>query len=112
MVSWRQCRLGDFIDVKHGYAFAGEHFGSVGAHIVLTPGNFFEEGGFKDKGDNEKRYRGPVPPEYVLEQGDLVVAMTEQAEGLLRSSAIIPRGGRYLHNQRLGLASAGQRRRS
>ncbi len=29
--------------------------------------------------------------------------MTEQAEGLLGSSAIIPRSGLYLHNQRLGL---------
>ena len=29
--------------------------------------------------------------------------MTEQAEGLLGSSAIVPHGGLYLHNQRLGL---------
>jgi type I restriction enzyme S subunit len=29
--------------------------------------------------------------------------MTEQAEGLLGSSALIPRSGVYLHNQRLGL---------
>jgi type I restriction enzyme S subunit len=29
--------------------------------------------------------------------------MTEQAEGLLGSSALIPRSGIYLHNQRLGL---------
>ena len=29
--------------------------------------------------------------------------MTEQGPGLLGSSALIPRGGKYLHNQRLGL---------
>ena len=38
----------------------------------------------------------------VLRPGDLVIAMTEQGEGLLGSSAIIPADGSYLHNQRIG----------
>ena len=41
--------------------------------------------------------------DYILNEGDVIVAMTEQAEGLLGSSAIIPRSNTYLHNQRLGL---------
>ncbi|WP_308389243.1 restriction endonuclease subunit S [Acidithiobacillus sp. AMEEHan] len=102
-MSWRDCNLGDLLEIKHGYAFLGEYFADVGTHIVLTPGNFFDEGGFKQKGDKEKWYRGPIPSGYVLNEGDLIVAMTEQAEGLLGSSAIIPRSGIYLHNQRLGL---------
>lgn len=101
--AWRNCKLGDLLEIKHGYAFQGEYFANAGSHIVLTPGNFNEEGGFKDKGDKEKWYNGPIPSDYVLNEGDLIVAMTEQAEGLLGSSAIIPRSGRYLHNQRLGL---------
>ena len=103
MAEWYDCTLGNLVDVKHGYAFLGEHFGSAGSHIVLTPGNFFDEGGFKKKGDREKWYTGPIPKDYVLKEGDLIVAMTEQAEGLLGSSAIVPHGGLYLHNQRLGL---------
>ena len=103
MTAWRDCKLGDLIEIKHGYAFLGEHFGSLGSHIVLTPGNFYDEGGFKHKGDKEKWYQGKIPEDYVLSQGDLIIAMTEQAEGLLGSSAIIPRSGLYLHNQRLGL---------
>jgi type I restriction enzyme S subunit len=103
MESWRNCTLGVLLEVKHGYAFLGEHFAAAGTHIVLTPGNFFDEGGFKHKGDKEKWYRGPIPADYLLNEGDLIVAMTEQAEGLLGSSAIIPRSGLYLHNQRLGL---------
>jgi type I restriction enzyme S subunit len=71
--------------------------------VVLTPGNFLEEGGFKEKADKAKWYNGPIPDDYVLSKGDLIVAMTEQAEGLLGSSALIPRSGVYLHNQRLGL---------
>ena len=103
--TWHDCTLGDLICVKHGYAFKGEFFGTLGTHIVLTPGNFYETGGFKKKGDKEKWYSGSVPNEYVLCKGDLIVAMTEQGEGLLGSSALVPQSGFYLHNQRLGLVT-------
>jgi type I restriction enzyme, S subunit len=107
---WRDCELGDLLEIKHGYAFLGEYFGDIGSHIVLTPGNFFDAGGFKAKGDKEKRYSGPIPSHYVLNEGDVLIAMTEQGEGLLGSSAIIPRSGLYLHNQRLGLVQVRDRR--
>ena len=103
MADWRNCKLGDLLQIKHGFAFLGEHFASTGTHVVLTPGNFLEEGGFKEKADKAKWYNGPIPDDYVLSKGDLIVAMTEQAEGLLGSGALIPRSGVYLHNQRLGL---------
>lgn len=100
---WRRCRLGDLLEIKHGYPFSSKYFGASGTHIVLTPGNFFEAGGFRNKGEAEKWYSGPVPDAYVLNEGAVVVAMTEQAEGLLGSSAVVPTSGLYLHNQRLGL---------
>lgn len=103
MADWKQCTLGDLFTIKHGYAFKGEYFGKEGSYIVLTPGNFLEEGGFKEKGDKEKWYSGKIPEDYILSYGDLIVVMTEQAEGLLGSSAMIPLSNRYLHNQRLGL---------
>ena len=103
MRTWRHCKLGNLLEIKHGFAFLGAHFADHGTHILLTPGNFLDEGGFKHKGDKEKWYQGPIPPEYILNKGDLIVAMTEQAEGLLGSCAIIPTTGLYLHNQRLGL---------
>jgi type I restriction enzyme S subunit len=93
MVGWRDCKLGELLQIKHGFAFLGEHFGSAGMHIVLTPGNFLVEGGFKEKSDKAKWYSGPIPSDYILKEGDLIVAMTEQAEGLLGSSAIVPRSG-------------------
>ncbi len=102
MEEWRESRLGELLEIKHGFALLGKYFATAGTHVVLTPGNFFDEGGFKDKGDKEKWYIGPVPSEYVLDKGELLIAMTEQAEGLLGSSAIIPKSGLYLHNQRLG----------
>ena len=75
--------------------------------MVLTPGNFLEEGGFKEKADKAKWYIGPIPADYILSKGDLIVAMTEQAEGLLGSGALIPRSGVYLHNQRRGFVHVG-----
>jgi len=59
--------------------------------VVLTPGNFFEGGGFRAKADREKWYTGPIQAEYVLRKGSLIVAMTEQAEGLLgRAHSSLP----------------------
>lgn len=37
------------------------------------------------------------------EEGDLLVAMTEQAAGLLGSPILVPEPNKFLHNQRLGL---------
>lgn len=101
---WRQAALGDVLEVKHGFAFKGEHFGQGGETRLVTPGNFYEHGGFQDRGSVQKSYEGPVPNDYVLEPGALVVAMTEQSRGLLGSSAMVPDDGKtWLHNQRIGL---------
>lgn len=103
MTEWRETTLGEALEVRHGFAFKGEYFRDDGDLVVLTPGNFHDAGGFKPKSGKEKYYDGPFPPDYLLKEGDVVVAMTEQAHGLLGSSATIPASDRYLHNQRLGL---------
>jgi type I restriction enzyme S subunit len=73
---------------------------------LLTPGNFFERGGYRDRGEKQKFYKGPIPAGFVLSKNDLLVAMTEQAAGLLGSSLLVPSSGKFLHNQRLGLVVA------
>ena len=102
-MSWREVQLGDGIHVKHGFAFKGEYFTAAGEYMVLTPGNFLEKGGFRVRDGKERFYHADFPEEYLLAEGDLIVAMTEQGEGLLGSAARIPAEGKYLHNQRLGL---------
>jgi len=101
-MTWPTFRMGYFFRVKHGYAFKGKYFESDGRYVLLTPGSFNEEGGFRDQGEKTKFYTGDVPEGYVLDEGDLLIAMTEQAPGLLGSSAWVPESGRFLHNQRLG----------
>jgi type I restriction enzyme S subunit len=99
----RDMELGSALYIKHGYAFKGQFFTDIGTHIVLTPGNFNEEGGFRLRPGKDRFYSGNIPEDFILNEGDLIVAMTEQGPGLLGSSAIIPEDGKYLHNQRLGL---------
>ena len=101
---WTKERLGDRVSIKHGFAFASNHFNLSGdGYRLLTPGHFSEDGGFRDIGDKQKFFSGSVPNGYVLKKDDLLVAMTEQAPGLLGSSLLVPEDNVYLHNQRLGL---------
>lgn len=98
--------MGELIRVKHGFAFKGEYFTDEPTpDIVVTPGNFAIGGGFQD--GKLKYYRGPVPEDYVLSAGDLIVTMTDlsKAGDTLGYPALVPESEsrRYLHNQRIGL---------
>jgi type I restriction enzyme S subunit len=102
---WVDKPFSELCDVKHGYAFEGEFFSNAGQYVLLTPGNFYEKGGYRDRGEKQKYYTGEIPKGFVLSKGDLLVAMTEQAAGLLGSPIIVPESGTFLHNQRLGLVT-------
>jgi type I restriction enzyme S subunit len=102
---WGEAPLCDLCDIKHGYAFEGEFFAQEGDYVLLTPGNYFESGGYRDRGEKQKYFTGPIPRDYILEESSLLVAMTEQAAGLLGSPLLVPESDRFLHNQRLGLVT-------
>jgi type I restriction enzyme S subunit len=104
-MKWETIVLGDVIDVKHGYAFKSEYFSNSGEYILLTPGNCYESGGIKLKGEKEKYYSGDFPSEYLLSEGDMLVVMTDliNTAPILGGSFLIPESNRFLHNQRLGL---------
>lgn len=99
---WEVRPLKGNVHITHGFAFSSQYFANYGEFRLTTPGHFYEYGGFRDIGDKQKFYIGPVPHDYILHSGDLIVAMTEQADGLLGSAAFIPGEVGYLHNQRLG----------
>jgi type I restriction enzyme S subunit len=105
-MKWEKIKLGELFQIKHGWAFKGEYFSSEGELIIVTPGNFFEKGGFKQTAGKEKFYLGEFPNEFSLKKDDVIIAMTEQGPGLLGSPAIVPTDGKYLHNQRIGLVNA------
>ncbi|MDA3015966.1 MAG: restriction endonuclease subunit S [Actinomycetota bacterium] len=105
MSEWEKVKLEDLVRIKHGFAFKGEHFCvQPSRYSLVTPGNFAIGGGFLR---TKKFYDGPVPQEYVLAPGDLLVTMTDlsKAGDTLGYSAVVPRdeSTTYLHNQRVGL---------
>jgi type I restriction enzyme, S subunit len=103
---WVEKPFSELCDIKHGLAFEGKFFSNEGEYVLLTPGNFYETGGYRDRGDKQKYYTGEIPRDYVLNEGDLLVAMTEQAAGLLGSPILVPESDKFLHNQRLGLVNS------
>jgi type I restriction enzyme S subunit len=109
--SWEQLKLGKLISIKHGFAFAGSNFTTIkNNNVLLTPGNFASNGGIKFDWNKQKYYSGEFPPEYILKEGDLIVAMTDLTRAcvILGAPAIIPNSNlKYLHNQRLGLVNIG-----
>jgi len=102
---WEETTLEKFINIKHGFAFKSEFFSDDSEFILLTPGNFYEQGGFREQHNKTKYYIGDIPAGYILNKGDLLLAMTEQSEGLLGSAILVPENNKFLHNQRLGLVN-------
>jgi type I restriction enzyme S subunit len=105
MSEWQETTLGEIFKVKHGFAFKGEYFTDEPQRTALvTPGNFAIGGGFRD--EKRKYYNGPVPEDYVLKPGQVVVTMTDlsKASDTLGYAASIPDDVIiWLHNQRVGL---------
>ena len=106
MYEWRLVPLGHVISIKHGYAFKGEYFSDEATGpILITPGNFAIGGGFKQA--RPKYYLGPIPDEFRLRAGDLILTMTDLSKSgdTLGYPAIVPSDREYLHNQRIGLVT-------
>ncbi|KKL11876.1 hypothetical protein LCGC14_2541410, partial [marine sediment metagenome] len=103
---WEAVTLRDDIDILHGYAFEGEFFtDSPPGEVLLVPGNFHRNGGLYFTAENTKYFRGPVPPQTVLRNGDLVIVMTDLSPRtlILGRVAEITLPYPVLHNQRIGL---------
>ena len=99
-------KLGDFVTIKHGYAFPGKFITSQETKkILVTPGNFNIGGGFKSS--KFKYYSGETYPEqYRFNGGELIVTMTDLSKetDTLGYAALVPNDNNiYLHNQRVGL---------
>jgi len=102
---WKEYKLGELFSVKHGFAFKGKYFSEERTTFLLTtPGNFAVGGGFQF--GKEKYYSGPIPDDYVLHPGQVIVNMTDLSKesDTLGYSAIVPNDDKtWLHNQRIGL---------
>ena len=101
----KKYRLGELIDVTRGMSLPGENYSETGNLIRLTMGNFnYSGGGFKENtSKTDIYYTGEVRDEYILNKGDIITPLTEQAIGLLGTTAMIPESGKYVQSQDVAL---------
>lgn len=97
----KKYKLGELLDVKRGASLAGEHYATSGEYIRLTCGNFdYQNNSFKvNISKDNLYYTGPVREEFLMKKGDIITPLTEQATGLLGSTAIIPEDDKYIQSQ-------------
>lgn len=98
-------KLGELIDVTRGASLPGDNYATEGELIRLTLGNFdYKSNGFKENTSKDDiYYNGEVDDEYILEKGDIITPLTEQAIGLLGSTAKVPESGKYIQSQDVAL---------
>ena len=97
----KKYKLGELIDVSRGASLSGEYYSTSGEYIRLTCGNFdYQNNCFKENTSKDNLfYTGDFKPEFLMEKGDIIIPLTEQAVGLLGSTAIIPESGKYIQSQ-------------
>ena len=104
MSEWKQTKLGDLLKIKHGYAFKSSDYVQESSFPLVTLKSISESSSFYFDESKATYYGGDIPAEYILNQGDLIIPLTEQVIGLLGNSAFVPKINKYtfLLNQRVG----------
>lgn len=105
MVNLKKCLLGELIAVTRGASLSGNYYSTKGEYIRLTCGNFdYRNNCFKDNTSKDNLfYTGEFKEEFLLEKGDIITPLTEQAMGLLGTTARIPESGKYIQSQDIAL---------
>ena len=94
-------KLGDLLEVTRGASLSGEYFATQGDYMRLTCGNFdYQINCFKSNTSKDNLYYiGNFNQEYLMEKDDIITPLTEQAVGLLGSTAWVPESGKYIQSQ-------------
>ena len=100
----KKTTLGKLLKIKQGYAFKSENYIDSGLYRLCTLGNFSMDNNFRFNDEKANYYPDEFPHEFILKAGDLILPMTEQAEGLFGNSAFVPESDAYefVLNQRVG----------
>lgn len=97
----KKYKIGDLVQVTRGASLSGEFYATQGNYVRLTCGNFdYRNNCFKENQSKDNiYYTGGFKEEFLLEKGDIITPLTEQAIGLLGSTARIPESGKYIQSQ-------------
>ena len=100
-MEFKKYKLGEILDITRGTSLSGEFYAIEGKYIRLTCGNFdYQNNCFKEnKSKDNLYYTGDFRSEFLMEEGDIITPLTEQAIGLIGSTALIPESGKYIQSQ-------------
>ena len=107
----KKYKLGELMEVTRGMSLGGEFYSTKGELMRLTLGNFdYKNNCFKDdKSKDNLFFTGAVKPEFILKKDDIITPLTEQAIGLLGSTAKIPCDGKYIQSQDVALIKCNEK---
>jgi type I restriction enzyme S subunit len=80
-------RFGEYFKLQKGISYTSNNLVEESETGLLTINAFTAGGGYK--ANSEKAFSGDLKGEFVLSDGDVLVAMTEQDEGLLASPLVV-----------------------
>lgn len=107
----KKYKLSELMEVTRGMSLCGKYYATEGDLMRLTLGNFdYRNNCFKDdKSKDNLFFSGDVKDEFILNKGDIITPLTEQAIGLLGSTAKVPCSGKYIQSQDVGLIKCNEK---
>jgi type I restriction enzyme S subunit len=87
-MTFRRDTIGNHFELRKGLSYKGLNLVDEAEVGLLTIDAFITGGGYKH--NSEKPYDGDYKSEHIAEPGDVLLAMTEQQEGLLASPLKVP----------------------
>ena len=107
-VAWPTCPLEDVCEFQNGYAFRNEDYVNepAGAYEVFRMGHICRGGGFDPDASRVfiPKSKAEKLERFVLQKNDILMSMTDMkaSMALLGHTALLPIGGKFLLNQRVG----------
>lgn len=99
-----EVKLGELLQIKHGYAFKSENYVERSKYALVTLANISNSNNFQYNPEKTTYYGADFPREFMLQTDDLIMPLTEQVIGLFGNSAFVPEieGIQFVLNQRVG----------
>ena len=99
-----RCKLGELLTIKQGYAFKSENYVEKSEFLLVTLANISESNNFQLNTKKASYYGASFPQEFILQDNDLIMPLTEQVVGLFGNTAFVPKvdNTKFILNQRVG----------
>ena len=97
-------KLGELLQIKHGFAFKSERYVDRSKYALVTLANISATNNFQFNIHKTTFYGADFPKDFILQEDDLIMPLTEQVIGLFGNTAFVPHVNEFnfVLNQRVG----------